>query len=891
MNTNYFKKLLFVAVLVCANMVFSQSSLLDSDYGSVIQNYLMKNKDTYGLSISDLSDLSIDKEAFSKNTKLTHIYLNQQYQGVPIFNGISSIAVKNNEVIYYANRLIANLNTKINVTSPSITASQAVLNAANALSIGGVQGLELLEKVDNSYVFSKAGISQTEIPVKLVYVQTEDGNLVLSWDLSIHTLDGRNWYSVRIDAVSGDLINQNDWVLSCNFGDADHVNHGHAVTTQVDNSANFTLFKSAPVVSDGAQYNVFAIPTESPNHGPRTLLLNPSNVDASPYGWHDTNGEAGAEFILARGNNVWAMEDRDGNDGFGYSPNGTTSLNFDFPLDLNQEPELYQDPSLTNLFYINNIMHDIWYQYGFDEVSGNFQSNNYGNGGEDDDYVRADGQDGNGQGTSINNAFFGTPPDGFNPTMSMFLWSAPSGILNLVTVNNSSVMGGYLAVNPVADATNNLPGIGVDPVTADLQLVNDNTALPTEGCSAIESVAGKIAVVRRGTCPFVDKIQNAQNAGAVGVIVINYAPTGLPDYAEYVNMAGQAPASLTIPSVFMSYEDGELLIAAMENETLNVTLQGSSPYMLDGNLDNVIVAHEYGHGISNRLTGGANQASCLTNQTQMGEGWSDWVALMITLKETENYEEGRGVVTYAAGQSVDGIGIRNAKYATDFAVNPFTYAVTNNSQLSQPHGIGFIWATMLYDLTAAYVEKYGFDSDFYYGNGGNNKVMQLVIDAIKLQPCSPDFIEGRDAILAADMITTGGEDQCMIWEVFANRGLGFSADGGSKASRFDQVESFDMPDESDPSLQNCTTLSVSEFSQSDYKVYPNPTNNNIFIKTNKSFGKVTMTITDLNGRQVYAKQVDLFGTVEVNMSNLQSGIYILNINGQSISTNHKIIKN
>ncbi len=198
---------------------------------------------------------------------------------------------------------------------------------------------------------------------------------------------------------------------------------------------------------------------------------------------------------------------------------------------------------------------------------------------------------------------------------------------------------------------------------------------------------------------------------------------------------------------------------------------------------------------------------------------------------------------------------------------------------------------MLYDLTEAYVDKYGFDSDLYYGTGGNNKVMQLVLDGLKLQPCGPDFIDGRDALLAADMATTGGEDQCIIWEVFANRGLGLNASGGSKFSRTDQIEDFSMPLETDPTLQNCTSLSVDEFRQSDYKVYPNPTNNNLFIKTNKTFGQVTMTITDLNGRQVYNKQVDLFGTVEINMSAFQTGIYILNMKGQNIDANHKIIKN
>ncbi len=893
MKNNYAKKLLFLAILVFANVVYAQSNLMESNYASVIQNYLNQNKEKYGLTVSDISDLSVDNEFLSKNSKITHVYVNQRYQGIPILNALSSVAIKGNAVFYYANRFTGNVNQRVNTTSPQLTAKQAIHNVAAQLNLGAVQGLDLIEKNNNIYLYSNGSVSQTTIPVKLVYFQNEAGNLTLSWDLSIHTLDGANWYSVRVDAITGEIINQNDWILACNFGDLDHDNHGHVSNTVKQAESNFNLFKEVSYLADGSQYNVFALPVESPNHGSRTLLVEPANVDASPYGWHDTNGVAGAEFNITRGNNVWAMEDRNGNDGIGYSPNGSASLNFDFPLDINQEPEDYQNVSITNLFYVNNVMHDIWYQYGFDEPSGNFQSNTYGNGGLGNDNVRADAQDGNGLNGSINNAFFGTPPDGNNPSMRMFLWSAPAGVQDLVRVNNGSVAGVYAAVNPATAAPNNLPGIGVTPVTADLQLVNDNTANPTEGCNPIANVAGKIAIIRRGTCPFVDKIQNAQNAGAVAVIVINHNnPTNDPAYLPYVNMAGETNPVLTIPSVFMNFTDGELLIAAMQNETVNVTLQGPGPFLLDGSLDNMIVAHEYGHGISNRLTGGPSQAGCLTNETQMGEGWSDWFSLMITLQDNEDYAAGRGMVTYSAGQSVNGIGIRNAKYATDFSVNGFTYADTNNAaQVSQPHGIGFVWATMLYDLTEAYVVKYGFDSDLYYGTGGNNKVMQLVLDGIKLQPCGPDFIDARDALLAADMATTGGEDQCMIWEVFANRGLGVNASGGSKFSRTDQVENFDMPLETDPTLQNCTSLSVDEFKQSDYKVYPNPTNNNLFIKTNKSFGQVTMTITDINGRQVYSQKVDLFGTVEVNMNTLQSGIYILNMKGQNIDANHKIIKN
>ena len=56
-------------------------------------------------------------------------------------------------------------------------------------------------------------------------------------------------------------------------------------------------------------YNVFALPIESPAHGPRTLVVEPGNNIASPFGWHDTDGVPGDEYTITRGNNVHAYED------------------------------------------------------------------------------------------------------------------------------------------------------------------------------------------------------------------------------------------------------------------------------------------------------------------------------------------------------------------------------------------------------------------------------------------------------------------------------------------------------------------------------------------------------------------------------------------------------
>ena len=885
MKKVYSQILLIFGLLFLVEISFSQNSLDNSNYGSQIQTYLNSNKEKFNLIDSDIEDLYVSDEYFSKSTEITHVYVTQRYQGIQIHNAVSSIAIKDEGVFHYANNFINDINSKINTISPVLIAEQAILNTANYFNLGEIQNLNLISGNDKEFTYSNGNISQVNIPVKLVFIQTADGNLKLAWDLSIHTTDSKNWWSVRIDAVSGEVLDTNDWILSCNFENDNHLNHSNHNISIEENS--FNLFKkNSSFLVDGSQYNVFALPTESPIHGPRTLLSEPADIIASPYGWHDTNGEVGPEYTITRGNNVWAQEDRNANNGVGYSPDGTVSLNFDFPLNLNQSPALYEDAAITNLFYLNNVMHDIWYQYGFNEESGNFQSSNYGNGGSGSDFVVADAQDG----SSINNAVFGTPPDGNNPRMSMFLWSAVGPAGDPLTINNGSLAGDYFGLPA------NFGGIlSPTPITADLALVVDSnfgvSTDPNDACDIIingSSLIGKIAVIRRGLCEFGFKILAAENEGAIAVIMVNDVATPI-----VIEMPEGADGSqVTIPSVMISQADGEALISALSGgETINGSILDPGPYERDGDLDNSIVTHEYGHGISNRLAGGPSQAGCLQNAEQMGEGWSDWFALMLTMNVGDVSETPRGMSTYAIAQGVNGGGLRNAPYTTDFAVNSFTYGNTNNtSNISQPHGIGFVWATMLWDLTWAYIDKYGFDPDLYNGTGGNNKVMQIVIDGLKLQPCSPGFVDGRDAILAADTALTGGEDQCLIWETFAARGLGFFANQGDEFVRTDQVEAFNLPADNDPSLANCTSLSVDEFNTNDYKVYPNPTSDLLYIKTSKSFGEVVITLTDLNGRLVFSKKANLFDIVELEINQLQSGLYILNIKGQNIDANEKIIK-
>lgn len=752
-----------------------------------IQRYFENNLDALNLSKKDVSDWTLKDVHQSKEFDVTYAYAHQRYQGVEIHNAIANFVITDENVLLTGNRFVSNLTSKINTTNALISETEAIEFAAAALNLSSSNFTITKGKNDhNESVYLAPDVSRTEIPVKLCFTLQGD-QLRLAYDLSIKSKKDASWWSVRIDAENGSLINKNDWTTSCSFGEnCSDQTHNHTSP-----KAEESVMMPMPPPPSTDQYNVFAIPVESPNHGSRSLEVGPYDATASPFGWHDDNGVAGEEYTITRGNNVYATEDTNDDDNPGYAPDGGANLDFDFPLNLNQAGTGYWDAAITNLFYMNNMMHDVWYHYGFDEPSGNFQQNNYGNGGAPSDYVNADAQDGSG----TNNANFSTPPDGSNPRMQMYMWTN-NGSPKILEVNTAGpVQGLYSGVG-----ANFGPGIPATPVTADFVLYEDATPEITDGCEPAVNASelnGKIAVIRRGNCAFTEKVVNAQDAGAVGVIIVN-------NVGGVLNVMGGTDPSITIPSVMVTMLDGENIISEMQNGTINGSIGDFGPFGFDSDFDNGIIAHEYGHGISNRLTGGGSQAGCLYNEEQMGEGWSDWFSLMMTMEPGDAGTDARGIGTYASGESVNGGGIRPAPYSTDFSINNFTYGGTNNLSISQPHGIGFIWCTMLWDLTWALIDKYGFDPDIYNGTGGNNIAMHLIMNGMKMQPCSPGFVDGRDAILAADFTLYNGENECLIWEVFANRGLGYSADQGSSNDRQDQVQAFDLP----PTIDHVTTETI-----------------------------------------------------------------------------------
>lgn len=878
--------------LLFSMMAFSQSNR------QLIETYLESHQKSLKLNHSDISDWSILSEVEGSGTQINSCNIVQRWRGIEIYNSQSLVAIKAGKVLRFDNRFLSDISKRVNAIKPVLNVVEAINKSYDLLGIEP-HSFSIIEALDKYTYKLSDGVQEDPISAKLVY-QQEANALKLSWALQFYSPNTKHLWDLRIDALTGEILEKNDLNLNCNFGPR--------MIQSYANRSSFSFTKAVfqnkvatPMQINAGSYRVIPYNYESPNHSPFQLITTEGNPLASPQGWHNSNALGGTSaalnFTYTRGNNVLAQEDANGDNGNGIRADGTTALNFDFPyvngVSQTQQPTAYTSAATTNLFYMVNTIHDIWYQYGFNEASGNFQQNNYGRGGAvtaTGDYVLADAQDGYSQTTpTLNNANFSTPNDGARPRVQMFLWDAGAPATEFLTVNSpANIAGPKLATTNVFEGTDRIPvPAAPNGITSDLVLYNNNPTPPGyhSACQPATNaldLSGKVVLIKRGSCFFNLKVKNAQDAGATAVIVMD----SIANNPTRLSMSSTGLLGITIPAIFITKELGDELVTEMENGPVNVKVETPSDLYLfaDGDFDNGIIAHEIGHGISNRLIGGPTNASCMTNGEQMGEGWSDWFGLILQIKPEDTGAESRGIGTFAINEPVTGGGIRNFPYSTDFAINPLTLADSNDTE---SHNRGETWTAVLWDLTWAYIEKYGFDPDIYNGTGGNNKVMRLVIDALKLQACNTaSFISARDNIFAADQATTGGADYCMIAEVFQKRGMGLNASSGDVNVATDQVEDFTPF----PPGPNCL-LAVDYFSNKDMvRIYPNPTSGILNVRVNQFSGKLSISVIDINGREVF-NQADKDFNIEktINLSMLEKGMYIIKLNSASLNYTEKII--
>lgn len=486
------------------------------------------------------------------------------------------------------------------------------------------------------------------------------------------------------------------------------------------------------------------------------------------------------------GNNVKAYLDLASPNG--YSPNrgdlmaGTTAANtFDYPLQGDVDPSTTpaKNAAVVNLFYMNNWLHDFWYDHGFNEAAGNAQASNYGRGGVEGDPILAEGQDYSGR----NNANMSTPADGGSPRMQMYLFDGI--VTGEFAVLDPASLAGKLTFGTAAFGPQSFD------LTGTLQLADDGTAPTSDGCTALTNgaaVAGKIALIDRGNCSFSVKAKMAQDAGAVAAVIVNNV-AGSP-----ISMASDNVTTVSIPAMMISLDDGNAVKASAS--PVSVHMQRNPAVDLDGTIDEGIIAHEFFHYVSNRLVG--NGSGLSSNQGKgMGEGWSDFNTMLLQVRQDDTQVKTNPTWNgaYSVGSYVLGdyyFGIRRAPYSTDFAKNPLTFKHIQNgvalpttaplafgqdgASNAEVHNTGEIWANVLWEAYAGFLQdgRYTFKQ-------ARSKVQDYIIAGLKMTPNAPTMLEARDAILSVADATDDAD--FMIWATaFAKRGMGVGAVGPDRSS-------------------------------------------------------------------------------------------------------------
>ena len=86
-------------------------------------------------------------------------------------------------------------------------------------------------------------------------------------------------------------------------------------------------------------------------------------------------------------------------------------------------------------------------------------------------------------------------------------------------------------------------------------------------------------------------------------------------------------------------------------------------------------------------------------------------------------------------------------------------------------------------------------------------------------------------------------------------------------------------------------LSVNQVLSNKFKTYPNPVNNVVNISNDENIILTEVIINDINGRQIKTIKAANLSNVQINVSDLNAGIYFLNINSESGNAVKKFIKN
>ena len=212
-NCNFKTMQFLISILYISLISFS---LFSQTKDNQINRYLSQNIQKLDLSISDISDLRIYNQHSDQKTGLTYLYLIQRHANLDVYNANAVFVKKKNKVYLTGNRFQKNIKSRVNVEAPFLSPKEALEILVRNLGITNIVESNPLRISKNQYLFDKEFLSQEDIPVDLIYVPYKK-QIRLAWDISVYMLDGKHWWSIKIDALTGQEIDRVDWVSSCNY--------------------------------------------------------------------------------------------------------------------------------------------------------------------------------------------------------------------------------------------------------------------------------------------------------------------------------------------------------------------------------------------------------------------------------------------------------------------------------------------------------------------------------------------------------------------------------------------------------------------------------------------------------------------------------------------------
>ncbi len=241
----------------------------------------------------------------------------------------------------------------------------------------------------------------------------------------------------------------------------------------------------------------------------------------------------------------------------------------------------------------------------------------------------------------------------------------------------------------------------------------------------------------------------------------------------------------------------------VNNANFNTPPDGTSPIMqmylnrapgyLAASSTNAVdnIAHEYTHGLSNRLVvdSGGNSTLNSYQAGAMGEAWGDFYSMdyLVTKRlATDTRAAGELMYdrylsknrAYTRSQAIDCPTRKTAPLCTRVSGRGgYTYGDIPTELTTEVHGAGEVWAQTMWDVRRAL---------------GHRVTMRVVTAAMSLAPSDPSMLDMRDAMLTADKAIYGKAHWTALWRAFAHRGFGYFA-ASVDAADPDPIEDFRVP--------------------------------------------------------------------------------------------------